>query len=68
VTRDVLTDEDISQIVDFLIGACCTGDDALFSGFVTWTADILTARGVSAATFRRPTLFPTLDVLGKQPQ
>jgi 3-methyladenine DNA glycosylase/8-oxoguanine DNA glycosylase len=33
----------------------------LFSGFVTWTADILTARGVSAAT-----LFPTLDLVGKQ--
>jgi hypothetical protein len=49
------------HVVDFVIAGLYPDDDALFSGFVTWTADILTARGVSAAT-----LFPTLDLVGKQ--
>jgi hypothetical protein len=36
-------------------------DDELFTGFITRTADILAARGVPAET-----LFPALDLLGKQ--
>jgi hypothetical protein len=52
--------EDTVPVVDFLIARLCGDDDALFSGFVTRTADLLTARGASAAT-----LFPTLDLLGK---
>jgi hypothetical protein len=59
---DVRAAEDIAHVVDFLIAGLYTDDDELFSGFVTWTADILAARGVPAAT-----LFPTLDLLGKQP-
>ncbi len=55
------TAEDIAHLVDFLIAGLYTDDDELFSGFVTWTADILAARSVPAAT-----LFPTLDILGKQ--
>ncbi|WIM87118.1 cobalamin-dependent protein [Candidatus Mycobacterium wuenschmannii] len=55
------TAEDIAHVVDFLIAGLYTDDDELFSGFIAWTADILTARGVPAAT-----LFPTLDLVGKQ--
>ncbi|MGA8327941.1 MAG: cobalamin-dependent protein [Mycobacterium sp.] len=55
------TTEDVASIVDFLVAGLYTDDDALFTGFITWTADILTARGVPAAT-----LFPALDILGKQ--
>ncbi len=55
------TAEDIAHVVDFLIAGLYTDDDELFSGFITWTADILAARGVPAAT-----LFPTLDLMGKQ--
>jgi hypothetical protein len=60
---DVRAGEDIAHVVDFLIAGRYTEDDALFSDFVTWTADILTARGVWAAT-----LFPALALLGKYPQ
>ena len=52
------TIEDIAHIVDFLATALYTDDDALFTDFVTWTAEILTARGVPAAS-----LHPALDVL-----
>jgi methanogenic corrinoid protein MtbC1 len=55
------TADDIAHVVDFLIAALYTDDDQLFSGFITWTADILAARDVPAAT-----LFSTLDSLGKQ--
>lgn len=55
------TAEDIAHVVDFLIAGLYTDDDELFSGFISWTADILAARGVPATT-----LFPTLDLLGKQ--
>jgi methylmalonyl-CoA mutase cobalamin-binding subunit len=55
------TAEDIAHVVDFLIAGLYTDDDELFSGFITWTADILAARGVPAAT-----LFPTLQLVGKQ--
>lgn len=52
------TIEDIAHIVDFLAVALYTDDDALFTDFVTWTAEILTARGVPAAS-----LHPALDAL-----
>lgn len=52
--------EDIAHVVDFLVAGLYIDDDELFSNFITWTADILAARGVPAAT-----LFPTLELLGK---
>lgn len=55
------TVEDIAHIVDFLATALYTDDDALFADFVTWTADILTARGVPAAS-----LHPALQSLATQ--
>lgn len=55
------TVEDIAQIVDFLSVALYTDDDELFTTFVTWTADILTARGVPAAS-----LLPALGLLSDQ--
>jgi methanogenic corrinoid protein MtbC1 len=57
------TAEDIAHIVEFLVAGLYTDDDDLFTGFISWTADILTARGVPAAS-----LFPTLDLLGTQLQ
>ncbi len=57
------TAEDIAHILDFLVAGLYTDDDELFTGFITWTADILTARGVPAAT-----LVPTLELLGTQLQ
>ena len=55
------TAQDIASIVDFLVAGLYVDDDELFTGFITWTADILAARGVPAKT-----LFPALDLLGKQ--
>ena len=37
---DVRAAADIARVVDFLMAGLYTDDDALFSGFVTWTADI----------------------------
>ncbi|MGW2620064.1 cobalamin B12-binding domain-containing protein [Streptomyces sp. NPDC001500] len=42
------TAEDLAHIVDFLAAALYVDDTALFTTFVTWTADVLTARGVPA--------------------
>jgi methanogenic corrinoid protein MtbC1 len=42
------TAEDLAHIVDFLGTALYVGDDELFTGFLSWTAGILTARGVPA--------------------
>ncbi|GAA0644702.1 cobalamin B12-binding domain-containing protein [Kutzneria viridogrisea] len=42
------TADDLAHIVEFLATALYVGDPALFGGFLTWTADILTARGVPA--------------------
>ncbi|MFE9747761.1 B12-binding domain-containing protein [Saccharothrix saharensis] len=42
------TAQDLAHIVDFLATALYTDDDALFTGFLTWTAAILGARGVPA--------------------
>lgn len=53
--------EDIAHIVDYLITALYTGDPEQFTSFITWTADILTARHVPAAS-----LHPCLDLIGAQ--
>ncbi|NIH83172.1 cobalamin B12-binding domain-containing protein [Amycolatopsis granulosa] len=52
------TTEDLAHIVDFLAAALYTGDASLFTSFLTWTADILTARAVPAGS-----LVPALDLL-----
>ncbi|GAB3164504.1 cobalamin B12-binding domain-containing protein [Amycolatopsis sp. NPDC004378] len=52
------TAEDLAHIVEFLATALYVGDSELFTGFLTWTAGILTARGVPAAS-----LVPALDLL-----
>lgn len=52
------TTEDIAHIVEFLGTALYLDDDALFTRFIDWTADILAARGVPAAS-----LPPALDSL-----
>jgi methanogenic corrinoid protein MtbC1 len=46
------TAEDIAHIVDFLATALYLDDDDLFTGFITWTAEILVARGVPAASLQ----------------
>jgi hypothetical protein len=55
------TTEDVAHIVDYLATALYVDDDGLFTGFLTWTAEILEARGVPAASLR-----PALDLLGGQ--
>ncbi|KUI29157.1 cobalamin-binding protein [Mycobacterium sp. IS-1742] len=55
------TTEDIAHIVDFLATALYIDDDELFTGFLTWTADILVARGVPATS-----LHPALESLRAQ--
>ncbi|MFE2755935.1 B12-binding domain-containing protein [Actinosynnema sp. NPDC059335] len=40
------TAEDLAHIVDFLAAALYVDDDGLFTAFLTWTADVLDARGV----------------------
>jgi methanogenic corrinoid protein MtbC1 len=52
------TAEDLAHIVEFLGTALYVGDPELFTGFLTWTAGILTARGVPAAS-----LVPALELL-----
>ena len=52
------TAEDLAHIVEFLAAALYVGDSELFTGFLSWTAGILTARGVPAAS-----LVPALDLL-----
>lgn len=55
------TAEDIAHIVDFLGTALYLDDPDLFTGFITWTAGILTARNVPARS-----LVPALDLLAEQ--
>lgn len=55
------TAEDLRHIVDFLATALYLGDADLFVGFLGWTAGILEARAVPAATLR-----PTLDLLREE--
>ncbi|MFV2173599.1 B12-binding domain-containing protein [Actinomadura sp. LOL_016] len=55
------TAEDISHIVDFFATALYLDDSELFTGFMTWTIDILTVRHVPAQS-----LLPALDLLSEQ--
>ncbi|MFG1811647.1 B12-binding domain-containing protein [Streptomyces sp. NPDC049040] len=55
------TAEDLAHIVGFLATALYLGDEELFSGFIVWTAGILTARGVPAHS-----LPPALDILARE--
>ncbi|SNS01101.1 cobalamin B12-binding domain-containing protein [Actinomadura mexicana] len=55
------TAEDIAHIVDFLGTALYVDDPDLFTGFIGWTAGILTARGVPAES-----LLPGLELLAEQ--
>ncbi|WP_328491826.1 cobalamin-dependent protein [Streptomyces sp. NBC_00414] len=55
------TAEDLAHIVDFLGTSLYLGDEDLFAGFLTWTAQILTARGVPARS-----LPPTLAILARE--
>ncbi|MFJ8148846.1 B12-binding domain-containing protein [Streptomyces sp. NPDC096048] len=55
------TAEDIAHIVDFLTAALYVDASEIFTEFLTWTADVLTARGVPARS-----LVPGLDLLEEQ--
>ncbi|WP_082682835.1 B12-binding domain-containing protein [Mycobacterium sp. GA-1285] len=57
------TTEDIAHIVDFLATALYIDDDDLFTGFIVWTAEVLSSRGVPATS-----LIPALDLLSAQLQ
>ncbi|MER6693855.1 cobalamin B12-binding domain-containing protein [Streptomyces minutiscleroticus] len=52
------TAEDIAHIVDFLAVALYVDDGELLTGFMTWTAEVLAARGVPHRS-----LLPALDLL-----
>ncbi|MEU0534766.1 cobalamin B12-binding domain-containing protein [Amycolatopsis tolypomycina] len=52
------TAEDLAHTVEFLAAALYVGDGELFTGFLGWTAGILTSRGVPAAS-----LVPALELL-----
>lgn len=55
------TAEDLAHIVDFLATALYLDDEQLFTWFITWTAQILTARGVPAHS-----LPPVLNLLARE--
>ncbi|MGV9557765.1 cobalamin B12-binding domain-containing protein [Streptomyces sp. NPDC003522] len=55
------TAEDLAHIVDFLTAALYVDAPEIFTDFLTWTADLLTARGVPARS-----LVPGLDLLEEQ--
>ncbi|MBZ6246858.1 cobalamin-dependent protein [Streptomyces olivaceus] len=55
------TAEDIAHIVEFLTTALYVDDSELFTGFLTWTGEILAARGVPAGV-----LLPSLELLDEQ--
>ncbi|MCK2212242.1 cobalamin-dependent protein [Actinomadura sp. ATCC 31491] len=55
------TKEDIGYIIDFLAMSLYVRDPELFARFLRWTAGVLSARGVPAAT-----LLPALDLLAGQ--
>ncbi|WP_079105196.1 cobalamin B12-binding domain-containing protein [Streptomyces prasinopilosus] len=55
------TAEDLAHIVDFLAAALYVDSAALFTDFLAWTAEVLTARGVPARS-----LAPGLDLLEEQ--
>ncbi|MFF0203362.1 B12-binding domain-containing protein [Streptomyces sp. NPDC005017] len=55
------TAEDIAHIIDFLTTALYVADPEILTAFTTWTADILTARGVPVRS-----LLAGLDTLADQ--
>ncbi|MFJ3582831.1 B12-binding domain-containing protein [Streptomyces sp. NPDC090127] len=55
------TAEDLAHIVDFLATALYLGDEDLFTWFITWTAQILQARGVPAQS-----LPPALNLFARE--
>jgi methanogenic corrinoid protein MtbC1 len=55
------TAEDIAHIVGFLTAALYVDADEIFTGFLVWTAEVLTARRVPARS-----LLPCLDLLEEQ--
>ncbi|MVO89274.1 cobalamin-binding protein [Streptomyces sp. p1417] len=55
------TAEDLAHIVDFLIAALYVDSDDVFTAFLTWTAEVLTARAVPARF-----LLSGLDLLEEQ--
>ncbi|MEV7862446.1 cobalamin-dependent protein [Streptomyces hirsutus] len=55
------TAEDLAQIVDFLAAALYVDDADVFTDFLAWTAEVLTARGVPAHA-----VLPGLDLLEEQ--
>ncbi|MEU9802894.1 cobalamin-dependent protein [Streptomyces sp. NPDC051000] len=55
------TAEDLAHIVEFLATALYADDEELFAGFIRWTADVLTSRGVPAHS-----LLPALALLGRE--
>ncbi|MFJ9112268.1 B12-binding domain-containing protein [Streptomyces sp. NPDC102283] len=55
------TAEDLAHIVEFLATALYLDDEELFTRFITWTAQILVARGVPAHS-----LPPALDLLARE--
>ncbi|MZF90896.1 B12-binding domain-containing protein [Streptomyces sp. SID5643] len=55
------TAEDIAHVVGFLTAALYVDADDVFTGFLVWTAEVLTARGVPARS-----LLPCLDLLEEQ--
>ncbi|MDQ2638571.1 MAG: cobalamin B12-binding domain-containing protein, partial [Actinomycetota bacterium] len=57
------TTADIAHILDFLATALYVDDDELFTNFIVWTAEVLDARGVPAAS-----MIPALDLLSAQLQ
>ncbi|WP_037707374.1 B12-binding domain-containing protein [Streptomyces griseus] len=54
------TAEDLTHIVDFLGASLYADDPELFTGFVTWTAEVLRARGVPGGA-----LVAALDLLAE---
>ncbi|MFI6662779.1 B12-binding domain-containing protein [Streptomyces sp. NPDC050523] len=55
------TAEDLAHIVEFLAVALYLGDEGLFARFLTWTAEVLVARGVPAQS-----LPPALHLLATE--
>ncbi|WP_439659646.1 cobalamin B12-binding domain-containing protein [Lentzea sp. HUAS TT2] len=52
------TAEDLAHIVEYLATALYVDDDALFQTFLSWTGEVLDARGVPSQVLK-----PTLDLL-----
>ncbi|MFD5122895.1 B12-binding domain-containing protein [Streptomyces sp. NPDC058385] len=55
------TAEDLASIVEFLATALYLDAEELFTGFITWTAQVLTSRGVPAQS-----LPPALHLLARE--